>query len=180
MSQRHTLSLLICALAALGAATMTAHAADPACKPVLDAMTKAAATPNHLYMTETAAYNAAPESGESITTAHMMYVKAAGKWHATPYNAQQLVTEMREDSKTANIACQHLRDETVAGESVAVYNTQQKQAGGTTVNSQLWISKSRGLPVKQTTDMDVGGKRGKSHTDLRYDYSNVQAPAGAH
>lgn len=180
MTQRHTILLSICVLSTLCGTATTARAADAACKPVFDAMTKAAITPNHLFMTQTAAYNAAPESGETITTANKMYVNADGKWSTLPYNPQQQATEMREANKTGNVTCQYLRDEDVAGESTALYNTQDKQESGETITVQVWISKSTGLPVKQIMDMDVGGKRGKSHTDIRIDYSNVQAPAGAH
>ena len=179
MTQSHLSSLSICILAIVCSAGGPAHAADPACKPVFDAMSKAAATPNHMFITTTEATNAKPESSETITTANMMYLKVDGAWRKEAYNAQQQVTEMQKAASTTNIACQHLRDDTVAGESVEIYNTEQQQEGGSTINSQLWISKARGLPVKQTMDMDVGGKFGKSHTDIRYDYSDVEAPAGA-
>ncbi|MEO6922323.1 MAG: hypothetical protein ABI142_00720 [Bryocella sp.] len=142
-------------------------------------MTKLASTPNHMFMTTTAAYNAGPETGETITTADTMYVKVGKTWQKRPYNSQQEATAMVDAYKTANMVCQHLRDDTVAGEPVAIYNTQDKQEGGAPVNSQLWISIARGVPVKQTMDMDVGGKFGKSHSEMRYDYSNVQAPAVA-
>ena len=47
-----------------------------------------------------------------------------------------------------------------------------------TVDTQIWISKLRGLPLKQISDIDVGaGARGKSHTEIRYEYSGVRAPA---
>jgi hypothetical protein len=46
-----------------------------------------------------------------------------------------------------------------------------------TVDTQIWISKSRGLPLKQIYDIDVnGGARCKSHTEIRYEYTNVTAP----
>ena len=181
MSHSRILSIFTLASAVLAAAfvsTPARAAPDPVCKPVFDALTKAAATPNHQFMTETRADKAAPESSEVIATTNMMYVKIAATWQGRPYNPQQQATEMREAFKTANLTCQHLRDETVAGDPVAVYNTRDKQEGGNIVDSQVWVSKARGLPVKQTIDMDVGGKGGKSHTEVRVDYANVQAPAG--
>lgn len=179
MSQRLTLFCSICIVAGLCGATVSAHAADAACKPVFDAMTKMAATPNHTFMTETTAYNDESESTETITTADTMYVKAHGAWHGRLYKPEQQVDEMRQAFKTANQTCQHVRDEDVGAEPTALYSTRYKQEGGITANSQIWISKTRGLPVKQTMDMDVGGKLGKSHTDARIDYTNVQAPTGA-
>ncbi|MBS0431789.1 MAG: hypothetical protein JSS21_05225 [Proteobacteria bacterium] len=156
-----------------------AHAADPACKPVFDAMVKMAGTPNHQYLSESAAYRAAPGSGEIITTSSAMYVKVSGAWHKDVYNPQQQMAEMREAATSKPMTCTHLRDEAVAGEPTALYATTEKQDDGDTVDSQLWISKSRGLPVRQTIDVDVGGKAGKSHSELRIDYKNVQAPAGS-
>ncbi|MEO8779770.1 MAG: hypothetical protein ABI389_13995 [Rhodanobacter sp.] len=129
-------------------------------------------------MTETGANKAGPKSSEVIATANAMYVKIATNWQSRPFNPQQQAEEMRQALKTATITCQHLRDETVAGESVAVYDTHDKQESGSIVDSRIWVSKARGLPVKQTIDMDVGGKGGKSHTEVRVDYANVQAPAG--
>lgn len=177
MKERTMPYLAICIVASFFGASGIAHAADPACQPVFEAMTKLASTPNHMFMTTTAAYNSGPETGETITTADAMYVKDDTSWQKRPYNSQQEATAMRQAYKTSNMVCQHLRDDSVAGEPVAIYNTQDKQEDGTTVNSQLWISMKRGVPLKQTMEMDVGGKVGKSHDEMRYDYSNVQAPA---
>lgn len=176
MNQRIHVSCMILAIACAIFGTAV-HAADPACKPVFDAMTRMAGTPNHQYMTETAAYRAAPTQGEIITTANATYVKAAGAWHRSAYNPQQQMAEMREAAAGKPATCKHVRDESINGEPAALYDTRENQDGDT-VNSQLWISKSRGLPVKQTIDMDVGGKLGKSHSELRIEYANVQPPAG--
>lgn len=177
MNQRILASCTIFAIGCAAAGTVV-HAADPACKPVFDAMTKMAGTPNHQYLTQTAAYHAASTGGEIVTTANAMYIKAAGAWHRDTYNPQQQMAEMREAAATKPVTCKHVRDESVNGEPAALYATREKQDDGDVVDSQLWISKSRGLPVRQTIDIDVGGKFGKSHSELRIDYTNVQAPAG--
>lgn len=176
---RFKLFVLTVALLVLAICAAPARAVDTACQPVFDAMTKLAATPNHQFMTQTAAFNSKPESSEIITTASAMYVKAEGAWHMSSYNPQQQAAEMQQAAAAGKQTCQHVRDEVVAGEPTTLYNTQDKQEGGDTVSSQIWVSKTRGLPVKQTIDMDVGGKVGKSHADVRIDYANVQAPAGA-
>jgi hypothetical protein len=173
--KRSIIPALACTLFALA---VPAHAADPACKPVFDAMIKMAGTPSHQYMTENAAFNAGPQSSEVITTSTAMYVKAAGSWHRSDYNPQQAMAELREAAQSKRTACKYLRDDTVGGEAVALYDTRDEQEGGSVIDSQLWISKSRGLPLKQTIDMDVGGKKGKSHSELRFDYANMQPPAG--
>ncbi|MEO7051627.1 MAG: hypothetical protein ABI128_08170, partial [Rhodanobacter sp.] len=95
MSQQN-MSASMCIVVALCGATAIAHAADPACKPVFDALTKAAATPNHQLMTETAANKATPESSEVISTANMMYTKIDTAWHGRPFDPQQQAAQMRE------------------------------------------------------------------------------------
>ena len=155
-----------------------ALAADAACKPVTDALVKLAGTPNHARMHVTAAYQSAPTDGETITTANAMYVKAGGTWRRSAYDPKNEMAEMTQGFLAQKISCKSVGDENVAGESAALYDTVNKQEDGTSVDSRVWISKSRGLPLKQTIDMDVGGKRGKSHTEVSIDYANVQAPVG--
>ena len=62
-------------------------------------------------------------------------------------------------------------------EAATLYKV-HNQTANDTVDTQIWISKSRGLPLKGIYDIDVGGgARGKSHTEIRYEYTNVTAPA---
>ena len=69
-----------------------------------------------------------------------------------------------------------MRDESLHGESAAVFSAHQKN-GDFTTDAQIWISKSKGLVLREEEDMDVGGgASGKSHLSIRYEYSNVQAP----
>jgi hypothetical protein len=44
------------------------------------------------------------------------------------------------------------------------------------VDSQIWISRAKGLPLRQDMDIDVGGKNGKSHSSSRYEYGDVKPP----
>lgn len=155
------------------------RASDAACKPVFDAMTTMARTPNHQYMTRTAGFQPGVEKSEIITTGNAMYVMVAGSWHRSDYNPQQQAGELRQAYEQQALTCKYLRDEAVDGETAALYDTRQTQDDGTIVHSQLWISRARELPLRQTIDIDVGGKAGKSHTDLRTDYNKVQAPAAA-
>jgi hypothetical protein len=62
------------------------------------------------------------------------------------------------------------------GEATAEYTTHTETADMKS-DTQVWISKSRGLPLRQDVDTDVGGKLGKSHVETRYEYDNVQPPA---
>jgi hypothetical protein len=77
---------------------------------------------------------------------------------------------------TKSMACRYLRDETVDGEAAAVYHVRSENEG---VKSQavLWISKRTGLPLRSENDIDTGDKD-KMHLAIRYDYANVQPPAG--
>ena len=68
-----------------------------------------------------------------------------------------------------------VRDEAVSGEPATLYKVHNQTPDGT-LDTQIWISKSRGLALKQINDLDVGGgARGKSHTETRYEYTNVTA-----
>lgn len=166
------------AMVAFSGVAGQALAADPACKPVSDAMVKAAGTPNHTRIHRTTASKSTPSDGETITTADKMYVKVAGPWHQRPYEPKKEMAERTQGFLEQKLSCKYVGDENVAGESTAMYDTVNKQEDGGTVNSRVWISKSRGLPIKQAIDVDVGGKLGKSHTDIAIDYANVQPPAG--
>jgi len=74
--------------------------------------------------------------------------------------------------------CKLVRDESIEGQAATLYSAHDPQDGASVVDTQIWISKSRGLPIRQVIDVDAGGTRGTSHTDLRIDYLNVQPPAG--
>jgi hypothetical protein len=61
------------------------------------------------------------------------------------------------------------------GEAVAVYST-HSETQDVKSDAQLWISKSKGVPLREELRIDVGGKLGKSHYSMRYEYGNVQPP----
>ena len=155
-----------------------AHA-DGSCQSALDAMQKLARTPVHQYIHTTAAYAKAPTDAEVVVTADHMYALAAAKWHAMPYDPQQRAQEVRDSEAAKRTACRYLRDEAVGGQAAAVYATHDDQGEGASVDNTLWISKSSGLPLRQTTDVDIGGRLGKSHSEIRFDYADVKAPEGA-
>lgn len=43
-------------------------------------------------------------------------------------------------------------------------------------NGQMWVSKTRGLLLRQKLDMDTGDKASRSRHSVRYEYENVQPP----
>ncbi|HET8943123.1 MAG TPA: hypothetical protein VFN13_14180 [Rudaea sp.] len=146
------------------------------CQPVYDAMQKLAITPVREHMQQTADFKQSTSNGEVIITPTAMYVQVDGKWKSTPYDPNKQAQAIAESATTRHTVCTHQPDEKVGAEVADVYATHDVQEAGTTINGKLWISKTRGVPLRQMIDMDVGGKRGKSHTDLRFDYANVQPP----
>jgi hypothetical protein len=43
-------------------------------------------------------------------------------------------------------------------------------------DSQIWISKSNGLPLREEQEMDYGGQIGKLHNSGHFEYGNVRPP----
>jgi hypothetical protein len=83
------------------------------------------------------------------------------------------------EDKHPNATCRAVREESVNGEAATLYSMHDQNPDAKT-DSEIWISKSRGVPLKLEMDMDVGGAGGKSHRTMRYEYMNVQAPPVAH
>lgn len=159
-------------------AGISAAHADGGCQPTLDAMQKLAQTPVHQYMHQTAAYRKTPTDSEVVITADHMYVRTSGQWRAMPFDPKKQAQELRGSAAATRMACRYLRDEAVDGQAAAVYASHDDQGDGTSVDVTMWISKSSGLPLRQSTDVDVGGELGKSHDEVRFDYADVKAPAG--
>lgn len=155
------------------------HADDAACKVAIDAVTRVLATPNHQYMTRTdPADGGKSRHTEVIDTGIAMYVEVDGKWRTSPVSPQGMQDMLIEGQKRAReTSCRLLRDETIGGTGVSVYSMHNESDSGVS-DTTLWISKSDGLPLKQEIDMDTGGARGKSHSEVRFVYTNVKAPPG--
>src|SRR5579872_2708256 len=178
MIKHHPLlsSALLVALVPCGA--LTARATET-CQTIEEASGKIWSLPVHLYTTETAAYrNKQPKTSESIYTGGAngaIYVLVNGKWTRSRITTSQLKAARDEARKTPKQTCRYVRDETVNGEPAAVYSTHAETEDYKT-DINVWISKSRNVPLRSESDMDLGGSNGKSHTTTRFDYSNVQPP----
>ncbi len=158
----------------------SAHAADSTCKYLADANAKIYTIPTHLYQTETAAYTGGkPRNSELIYLNNKTYVQVNGKWRVSPVTQKDMedLRKKTEAESLVNITCRVVRDEAVKGEAATLYSSHQQTPDETT-DSQIWISKARGVPLKLEMDMNVGGGAGKSHRSMSYEYTNVQAPAG--
>lgn len=173
------------AAAAAGALTVCIgaplRAQTPECAPALAAESKLFDAPFHLYMVDSAQTDARlhggkPTIGESIWTGGVDYVMVRGKWIKNPVDVAAMRKE-RDTVATAKFSCSHLRDESVNGESAAVWRIHEVSDDGTT-DTDMWISKRRNLVLKSDVHQDVGGSLGKGHTVSRYEYTNVRPPAG--
>ncbi len=148
------------------------------CKLVHDAIDKLSTVSNHAYEAES--NPAQPGTGvtnhEVIRTGGTIYVLMSGKWRKSPLTPAQMRAQEEENWKNAkNVSCKHLRDESVKGESAAVYSTHNENEDSKE-DGQVWVSKSKGLPLREEQDVDLGSGD-KHHMSIRYEYTNVQAPA---
>ena len=166
-------------LIATAVAGRPALAMDPACKPVLDAMAKQAATPSHLHMTQVAAFRGGkPMTGESIYTGNVLYIQVRGTWRRSPVSVQDMTKQREESTRNAkSMACRYLRDETVGGEAAAVYRSQAEIEDAKS-DSTLWVSKRTGLPLRSESDIDTGASWARSTRRSATHYADVRPPAG--
>lgn len=150
---------------------------DSACQVVLDASDKLFTTPYHMYMTQGGAGvgNRAPINTEMVFSGGTQYILFNGQWNPSPLSTAELKALQERNKKNSTVSCHYVRDKSVNGESAALYSTHEESAHGKNDN-QIWISKSNGLILRQETDIDTGGAKGKTHLSSRYEYSNVQAP----
>jgi hypothetical protein len=107
-----------------------------------------------------------------IYAAGVVYYKGDGKWQSfgTLKDMEELAQKNRQNTKAT---CRYLKDEAVNGEMAAVYSAHEESPKGK-VDTQIWISKAQGLPLRQEIDIDVGG--GKSLNSTRYEYGNIKPP----
>ena len=138
------------------------------CKLVLDAMTKLFDTPTHAYVTMN--MGGKLQTGESIYAGGLIYAKYDGKWSAgtTTKEIKEITEKNRQNNKTT---CRYLKDEPVNGEMAALYSMRDVSPKAT-ADSQVWISKAKGLPLRTDTGMDGG----KTRISTRYEYGNVKPP----
>lgn len=175
LCERIFVAALLCSAALL---ISPAVRAQSDCKPVYDATDKLISVPSHAYQaTNPGQAGSQATNSEVIRTAGAIYTNTKGKWKKSPMSLAQMHAQEEENKKTAkNISCKHLRDESVNGESTTVYST-HSETDDIKADAQVWISKSKGLILRQEEDLDLGDAGGKSHISIRYEYANVQAPA---
>ena len=179
-TSRSTQSFVLALTAAAGLLSgAAAHGAtvSAVCQPLVAAMEKQTNTSMHGYLTTTE--GGKTKTSELIYLGDATYINFNGKWRRSPVTAQMRQQQKAEAiQKAKELSCKYLRDEAVNGEAAAVYSAHADTAADKS-SSTIWVSKSRGLPLKLELDTDVGaGAAGKAHRSMRYEYDHVSAPAG--
>jgi hypothetical protein len=117
---------------------------------------------------------------ETIYVGGSSYTKVGGKWSRSDWTPQQVMKQEQENRQKSKYTCRYLRDESVNGEAAAVYNTRSERSGEGSIGQiksegQIWISKNKGLPLRQEFDIE-SGSTSKQHHSVNYEYTNVQPP----
>jgi hypothetical protein len=148
------------------------------CQLVFDAMDKVMSTPTHIYSTTES--GGKPKTTETIYFGDDIYTYEKEKWIRSPIKIAQLKSADQENRRKATYSCTHLRDELIDGDLVAQYKTHSVVLG-TATDSEVWISKAKGLIVRNDVTIDEVGVgatkgKGKSHYSVRYEYKDVKPP----
>ena len=146
------------------------------CQTIAGATSKIWSIPVHIYATTQ--IGASTKTSEVIYTGGAngpIYVMVNGRWRRSTLTVAQMKSQEEARDKSHQ-TCQYVRDDAVNGEAAAVYTSHADMGDDVKANSTIWISKSRNVPLKMESDTIAAGD--KTHTSVRYDYSNVQAPSG--
>lgn len=158
-----------------GLALITASplAAQEGCQVVFDAMDKVMKTPVHIY--STTGSGGRTQTTETIYLGDDIYTTDKGKWTHSAIKIEQVKQKDQQDRRRSTYNCTHLKDELIDGDVIAQYKTHSVILDQKS-DSEIWVSKSTGLLVKNEVDTDAGSKGGKMHYSVRYDYKDVKAP----
>jgi len=158
--------------------------ANGACAPVFAAHNRLYDMPYHAVSidsagTDKALHGGKPKLAEMVLTGGVFYVQYKGKWMKSPLTLDAMKKQEAENIRNSKSTCTFVRNESVNGESAALYTIHSVNDVATS-DGEVWISKSRGVPLRSTVSMDVGGgSAGKSRVITNYDFTHVQKPAVA-
>jgi len=147
--------------------SVTGFASDVGCKAVFEATLRQMQTPYHSYTTMMLVPGAKPRLSEQINTGKILYLLTNGKWAVARITPEAMREQETENIKDSNAVCSVVRDEPVDGVNATLYKVHEERAGSAS-DSQVWISKANGLPLRMKMDEPA--------VDSRYSYSNVVAP----
>lgn len=171
MSRQRVARLIpITAFLACMAFVTSARAADT-CDALYNAGIKAVQMPHHVYTTTTAgrAGKVVPPS-EAIFAGGVEYLRVGGQWRRSAMPQKAMLEAAQEKLKTHPDTCTVAGDRTIDGQAVTTYKVHNKESGS---DSLVHILKSNGRLLGQTLTLPDG-----SVVNSRYEYSNVQPPAG--
>ena len=103
---RLSLTLTEGLLAVLLLSTPSFAAADAACQPLFDAMTKYMSVSAHSYQTETSP-GGKSDTGEAIHTNGNVYVLHRGKWLRSPITTHDMLKQEQENIRDAKTTCRY-------------------------------------------------------------------------
>lgn len=155
-------------------APMASHYAMAAdsCQILANAVGKLAATPTHIYATTVnKGSDNKPTTTEMIYAKGAVYMKVGGNWMRTKLTPQELATQERDKQQKGS--CHYLKDESIGGETAAVYSERSESGEA---QAQVWVSKSNGLLLHEEMDIGSGGHGSTTHISMRYEYANVEVP----
>ncbi|MDQ2932336.1 MAG: hypothetical protein M3Y05_16165 [Gemmatimonadota bacterium] len=180
LRRRSPVLIAVIGAAALGGDTLRAQGGS--CAGLYAAQRKLLTTPHHGYSVDSSAtdpklHGGKPLTSESIFTGNAIFTMYKGTWRRSLMTVDQMRTQEEENIRSAKSTCSVSGNESVNGEATIIYQVHSVTDFGTT-DGQEWVSKSRGLPLRTVSRLDVGGAMGRSVIVQRYDYSNVALPAG--
>jgi hypothetical protein len=144
-----------------------AHAAKP-CDALYNAAIRSLQTPHHVYSTRTTR-DGKSKTGEALYAGGAEYLRMGGQWRRSKMPQNETLEAAREKLKTHPDTCVAAGEATVDGQPVMTWTVHN---GESETDSQVHILSS-GLLLGQTLTLPDG-----SVVKTRYDYANVQPPAG--
>jgi hypothetical protein len=160
----------------LSVASVAGAQVPPGCGPIFTANDKLAETPYHAVTTTSLAGR--PQTSETISIGEATYVLTQGQWTRSPTTPKaRLAAEREELGKAKSYTCTLIGDETVDGVAATHYRTHLQSATSVS-DTDVWIAKATGLPVKRETDLTRGGGTLALHNAQRFDYVNIRVPPG--
>jgi hypothetical protein len=140
-------------------------------KAVADAFSKIHKTPSHVYTTAT--IGAQTFYSESIYADGSIYIKMNGKWtqSSSIKSAEQITEQNKHADPNSKDTCYGPKDAPLDGQTTVFYRSHSETDKGK-VDLQIWISRTKGVLLRQDTDSEGGTVVISS----RYEYDNVKKP----
>ncbi len=165
---RQPFRFLLPLAACLAAAMTTPVLAVNSCDEAYQAGIKSIQTPHHLYSTTTMP-GGKSRIGETIYAGGVEYLKNGSQWKRSRMKPQDMVELAQEKMKTHPDTCTRLADQSVGGQAVAVYKVHNNEEN---IDQVVRVFRSNGLMQGATLSLP------SQSVETRYEYGNVQAPAG--